>query len=215
MLASIAPSYRHLPERGAVLVKTLRSMGFAAVEETVGALPKLVIMRLQEMDADPRPMFTSSCPVVVDLVRKDFRDLEAAMEPWPSPMVLHARSLKSRYGGDSLVVFIGPCPAKKKEARRFPGSVDLVLTFAEVWPLFRDVRGGPAELPVEFDNPPPRWTAGAVFRAGVSGLDECRRFLAAFPSGVDRDEVVELLACVGGCLNGPGMPNQPGRGRLS
>lgn len=199
------------------MARFLRTLGFARVEETLNVLPDLVIRRLKLMEADPRPRFTSSCPVVVDLVKREFPSLVSALEPSPSPMVLHAASLKSKHDGDSLVVFIGPCLAKKNEAQRFtesaprpgpgqPVSADLVLTFAEVWPLIRDCRLPPPDgAPSGFDDPPPRWAVGALYRVGVSGLDECRRFLASFPSGVGRGDVVEVVACAGGCRNGPGM----------
>ena len=62
------------------------------------------------------PLITSSCPVVVNLIEKYYPDLIPHLAPIVSPMIAHGRWLRaSATGQDALVVFIGPCIAKKAE----------------------------------------------------------------------------------------------------
>jgi hypothetical protein len=50
-------------------------------------------------------------------------------------MVAHGRVLHERYGADALVVFVGPCIAKKQEMREEPvaGAVDAASP-SRSWP---------------------------------------------------------------------------------
>jgi len=207
--ASLAPSYRHIPgvEPGRV-VGALRSLGFSIVEETLVALPDLAARRLRLVEEHPEASFiTSSCPEVVRLVKTEFPHLASALEPSPSPMMLHARWMKERYGKDTMIVFVGPCPAKRVQASESPGYVDAVLTFVEMEKICMDrgFRMARAE-----DSPPDRqaqrWALKALYHVEVSGMDACRRFLRGFPGCQPGGRVVEVLACEGGCLHGPGMP---------
>jgi iron only hydrogenase large subunit-like protein len=49
-------------------------------------------------------------------------------------MIAHARWLRHCYGGNSYIVFIGPCIAKKQEMLDGPvsGEVEAALTFQEL-----------------------------------------------------------------------------------
>ncbi len=47
-------------------------------------------------------------------------------------MLAHGRDIRSRFGEDVYIVFIGPCLAKKAEAVEIGGSIDAVITFTEL-----------------------------------------------------------------------------------
>ena len=49
-------------------------------------------------------------------------------------MIAHGKVLKSKFGEDSFVVFIGPCLAKKSEFDNYlkENVIDAVLTFDEL-----------------------------------------------------------------------------------
>ena len=57
------------------------------------------------------------------------------LAPVDSPMIAHAKILKSRFP-DCSVVFVGPCIAKKREAKE-SGVLAGALTFEELSALFQ------------------------------------------------------------------------------
>jgi len=76
-------------------------------------------------------MLTSCCcPIWVTMIKKIYHELIPHMPPSVSPMVACGRAIK-RIHPDAITVFIGPCVAKKAEAREadIADAVDYVLTF--------------------------------------------------------------------------------------
>lgn len=204
-LASVAPSFAgYLPDDPLKVLIALRRLGFGAVEETAAGIA---------LAADSRPGeravgISSACPRVVHLVETEFPHLRSYLSPRPSALVAHCRDLRRRYGGDSLIVFFGPCRYKAWERHRHADAADLVITFDRMarwlaagfgeWPaaepaLPLDVRPSPAE------RAPGRIERIAVLQTGINGLAAVRRALA---SG-EALSGIELLACPGGCLGGP------------
>ncbi|HHV58364.1 MAG TPA: hypothetical protein GXX50_11505 [Firmicutes bacterium] len=123
----------------------------------------------------------------------------------------HAAGLKARFGWATRVLFIGPCTAKKKEAALNPGLVDYALTFREVRRWWEGDKAGIQGKEV-FDctlNPALNPARRAVLAAAASGrraVEDVLRRLPTDPPG----PFLELLACSGGCLGGPGMPGKLG-----
>lgn len=195
---------------GAVIA-ALRVLGFARVEETSSVLPYLVEERNNQSNITGRPVISTSCPRVVDLVRKEFPSLEGDLLGLPSPMVLHAADLRTRTPDG--VVFIGPCSAKAEEAEAHPGSADIVMTFDDLneWLNHRGMALGPNwVLGVgKPDAPSPLWAVASLLSLDASGIDECRALLARVAAGQETDlqqgYFIEALACEGGCLGGDGL----------
>ena len=128
------------------------------------------------------------------------------------------------------IVFFGPCAAKKNESDRNPNLLNLALTFAELQQWFDEAKidlSDATDLPdvpvvpqaaqegrlYSFEggmNDTMRSDDSRVQLVAVSGLPNVRRILEQ----VDRKTVetlggkvfLELLACDGGCVNGPVMP---------
>jgi len=146
-------------------------------------------------------------------------------------MVAHGRWLRNLFGKDAFVVFIGPCMAKKDEILDplVGGAVDAVLTFEELqawmtsenveWPSKQEAGEKPSMLvarlfPVE---------GGLVGTANMdtgrlsshivtaTGIETCEDILRSIQNGKLKASLIELMACEGGCINGPAMRNQ-GRG---
>lgn len=227
VVASLAPSFAAgFPlERPGRMVSALRKLGFASVQETAfGA--ELVAAAHKELPAN-RTVLSSACPSVVSLVEKHFPGLIPKLSPIVSPMIAHARIIKSM-DPEAAVVFIGPCIAKKDESEeeQFRGIVDAVLDFRNTWEWIReeipDLEHVSAEFREEFDGP--RADIGKLFpldggmlrTAGmstdrlddrvmvISGLEKCMDFLSHLQQGrACRVGLVELLACPGGCVSGP------------
>ncbi|MCR4403136.1 MAG: hypothetical protein NUW12_10260, partial [Firmicutes bacterium] len=104
------------------------------------------------------------------------------------------------------------------ELREAGKPVDVCLTFAELRTWLNESVGDLDPLPPgKWDAEAPPGVKLAVLQEGISGIDCCRRFLERFVSEEEREKqggtpalgdtpcFVELLACPGGCLNGPGM----------
>jgi len=205
----------------------LKHLGFAAVGETaygaemVGKAHRDYI----EQHRNLWPIITSSCPVVVNLIEKYYPDLIPHLAPFVSPMIAHGRALRRRYGADAYIVFIGPCIAKKEEAREsaFEGSIDGVLTFNELldWLSSEHVVVDMAEQPAQ---PTLRVNArlfpvegGLIGTANLdtdmlashivttSGLEACEDVLRGIRAHQLAACAAELMACEGGCISGPAM----------
>lgn len=176
-VACLAPSFvaEFHPAWPGQVASALRALGFAEVHEVAyGAY--LVTREYQRFLAeakDRQGWITTPCPAVVSLVEKYFPRLIPQLVPIVSPAIALGRLLKNRLGPNVKVVFIGPCVAKKAEARdeNVAGAVDAVLTFTELREMLQ-ARG----LEVtslengRFDNPWPQ--LGRLFPIG-GGLVRC------------------------------------------
>lgn len=137
VVASVAPSFVSsfgIQDFGVMQI-ALGKLGFADAEETaVGA--KAVTeeyARLLET-GEYKNFITSACPAVNRMIQLYYPKALKYLAPVPSPMIAHARMLRKRFP-DAKIVFIGPCIAKKREAKE-SGVVDAVLTFDDLKSLF-------------------------------------------------------------------------------
>jgi iron only hydrogenase large subunit-like protein len=225
VVVSLAPSFvSEFAGGGAAQIPAaLRRLGFWAVSETaLGA--QEVSARCREMLATgtARVLISSACPVAVDYIRKYRPDASGLLTPLLSPMLAHARLLRSGLGEDIAVVFIGPCIAKKREADAHPELVDAALTFEDLRRWLERDGIDPAKLDAaEAEFVPRRATTGAFYpieggmlrgvRGGApavlmasSGLRGVERALDGIEDMTpDKPVFLELLACEGGCVNGP------------
>ncbi|MDF2521344.1 MAG: 4Fe-4S dicluster protein [Clostridia bacterium] len=230
VIASIAPSFVGAfsfdeAQKMAVVLKTL---GFQKAEETAGGADVVAELYKSAVESGKQEsMITSCCPSANYLVEKYFPSLTKFLIPVVSPMLAHGKLLKKKYGYDSMVVFIGPCAAKKIEAVSFQHkeTIDAVLTFEELSKWINDEGIDIDELtPQDFDgNASSRGAAfpiiGGVLKSfdadgseknyellKVDGINECMEIFKAMEEGRVKGVCVEVNICRGGCLNGPGMP---------
>lgn len=233
--ALVAPSFpAEFPEVSpGQVVGALKEAGFCyVIEVAYGAdLVSSAYREFLRQHADGT-WIASACPAVVEYVRKYFPQLVPGLIPIISPMTATAQAVKRMYANASCV-FIGPCIAKKLEAREpdEPPYVDEVLTFKEAR-AFLIERGVHLERvrPQVFD--PPRAAMGRAFPLvgglmksaslegdlldshllGVSGHEEVAEVLNGVVRGEIKPLLIEALMCHG-CHDGPGM-SRPGQ-RLS
>ncbi len=223
-IASVAPSFpaAFADYGGGLLPAALKKLGFDMVTETaVGA--ELVARATADLIKGKKGSWvTSACPVVVNFIERYFPGACAKVTPLVSPMVAHARYIKSKHGVDAKVVFIGPCAAKKTEAEDDPArDVDAVLTFEELHDVlsgmdrtalqpvaFDDVRPKNAQLfPLEGGLAKTASMAADMLRddfAALSGCDHVREMIDHI-SGDSPIQLFEALFCPGGCINGPAV----------
>ena len=236
VIVSLAPSFSTEfcgvpPER---LSGALRRLGFWGVSETaLGAeLVSAAVTRMLLADPTPRLLLSSACPAAVELIRKYYPELVPCLTGVVSPVLAHARWLRQQYGADTGVVFVGPCVAKKLDADEHPALLDAAITFRHLreWlaeaglegalatgepaPLVPCRAGNGALYPVEggmiagIRGQASVVDAGAVTLSGVGRIMDALKGLRGAP--LRQPLFVELLACEGGCINGPqsSMPGQ-------
>lgn len=234
IVASVAPSapaFFDMPGFQA-LANAIKALGFEAVEETaVGA--RMVGLAHGEYVArtpESHPVIASACPVVVNLVERYYPELIPHLAPIVSPMIAHGRLLKRQYGADAFIVFIGPCIAKKQEMEdeSVSGAIQAVITFRGLkeWFDHQDIRCRREPAP-EHGEPLEKarlfaLEGGLIGTARMntdilgtemimaSGLDACQDILKDIRTGKLKAGLVELLACRGGCVNGPSMADMAG-----
>ena len=192
-----------------------KQLGFAGLVEVAAFADILTMKEALEFDhsihTDRDYMLTSCCcPLWIAMIRKVYADLMPHVPGTVSPMVACGRVVK-RLHPDAMTVFLGPCLAKKAEAREedVADAVDFVLTFREVQDLFDFARIKPGALPSEEKEHSS--TAGRLYArtGGVSqavqadGVPGCRALLDQLVKGEVKANFLEGMGCVGGCVGGP------------
>lgn len=225
LAASVAPSFAaSLPlDNPEIFPGLLRKMGFKLVQETaVGA--ELITSDHRTRESN-QPEIDSACPVIVNLVEKHFPNLIPMLSDSVSPMIAHGRYIKAN-NNNLPVVFIGPCIAKKGESLNhgIKDAVDFVLGFDEIWEWIEesgiDINSNEQAY---FDEPIPNLARlfpveGGMLRttfpetdkfnldiSSITGLENCISFLEHISNEGESDlpQLMELLACSGGCIGGP------------
>jgi iron only hydrogenase large subunit-like protein len=237
LYASLAPSFvSEFPRiTPAALVHGLRRLGFAGVSETaLGAEEVSAEVAARLRTEVPEVLVSSACPAVVELLAKYLPAFAGHITGLTSPVMAHCRLLRATYGDDIAIVFISPCIAKKKEADAHPELLDAAITFEDLrtWlaeadvPL-ENVHPGPDDIlvprlaadgamyPVDGGMIASIQASGASAAAAdyvaLSGLETIRRALEGLDTAIlDRPLFLELLACEGGCVNGPKSSSQRG-----
>ena len=261
--AVVAPSaYSQFPGTIEQLFTAISKLGFDdVVEAALGA--ELTSANeaqefLEKMSGGQRLMTTSCCPAYVELVKRHFPDFLQYVSHTPSPMKYAAQLVREK-DPDAVVVFIGPCIAKRHEAEE-SGLVDYVLTFEELgsmmagrqidvisqepWTLLtpagENARNfakscGVTESVLADMTRPKCGTCGESGKCGENAENPCVEngqcgtntetpcgenfeLKAKFINGIDRKTLsqlkllamgkdpanfLEVMACPGGCVNGP------------
>jgi iron only hydrogenase large subunit-like protein len=168
---------------------------------------------------------TSCCPAFVDYVRKFHPTMMDHVSTTVSPMIAIGRAIKAK---DPLakVVFIGPCTAKKVEIKQpdLKGVIEYVLTFEELRAMFDGKNLDLAHLEEYKAGEPSSY--GRIFArtGGVAesvrrvakleglnveinplrcdGIDECIKAMKLASFGRLPENLIEGMACKGGCTNG-------------
>lgn len=204
--------YPHTPEQ---VVNACHALGFRTVHRGVVG-DELVAEGYRALFDDPHwgTIVRSTCPVVVERIRRDYPELVPYLAPVKTPLAAEAEYIRGVYGEATPLVYAGVCVA---EADRW---VDAVVTFDELAELFRLGGVDPAEQPQVFDRIPEVRrrhvsTAGGLplpvlqrerqtsrrFRK-VRGLDQLGTIARAV--AVDHVDLgfVDILPCEG-CLDHP------------
>lgn len=208
------------------VVTGLKNIGFTKVLETAIGADMVALKESKEL-AEHGFATSSCCPAFAEYINKHFPSLKEYVSGCASPMAELGKFIKSN-DPTAKVVFVGPCIAKKAEAKRMEVApfVDAVLTFQEMQALLES-----RDIELEKLDSTPLDNAsyfGRIFaRSGglseavkqaldeqnidfevkpciCSGIDQCRIALVKKSHNLLAENFIEGMACVGGCVGGPG-----------
>lgn len=247
VIASVAPSIiGQFGENVSMdqLRAAFKKLGFTDMVETAFFADMLTIKEAVEFNHFVKSkndlMITSCCcPMWVGMLKRVYEDLVKYVSPSVSPMVASGRVLKA-LNPDCKVVFVGPCIAKKAEAKEkdLLGDIDYVLTFQELQGIFDILDVNPSELQgipsLEYSSKGGRLygRAGGVSIAiadaikelypnkydllssiHVDGVPDCKAILNKAQDGSLESNFIEGMGCKGGCVGGPKaiIPTEEGK----
>ncbi len=203
-----------------ILVGMIRRLGFDKVlEVSFGA--DMVAKEYSKIlgNNSIKHYISSDCPAIVNYIENYYPGLVPSLAPIASPMVALCRVIRKKYGQEPLIVFVGPCIAKKAES----DEIDEAITFRELRKLFNEFGIVPDDTqPADFDEPASG--KGAIFPISrgllqtanknddivednimvADGRVNFREAIKEFENGLINSQHLELLCCEG-CIMGPGM----------
>ena len=222
-IAMLAPSFpASFPNNYSKLVAGLKQLGFKVVTEASFGADLISSYYNHLYHNSKKTIISSPCPAIYNLIEKYYEPLVAHLAKVVSPMIAMGKYLKSNYGVDSKVVFIGPCVAKKSEYidDEVSGAVDAVLTFKELKDLFLSLNINIDELEEMNFDPPHAYigksfplVGGLLKTANISedvlekevivveGKNQAKEILEEIYSGNIKSKFIDILFCEG-CING-------------
>lgn len=210
-----------------------KMLGFAGMIEVALFADILTLKEAMEFDIAVKNkedfLLTSCCcPMWIGMIKRVYKDLIPHVPPSVSPMVACGRAIKKLHP-EAKTVFIGPCIAKKAEAREkdIQDSTDFVFTFQEIADIFNIANINPEELDEDLRDHSSG--AGRIYArtGGVSeaihntldylrpnrtipfeskqanGIPQCKELLNEIKEGKITANFLEGMGCVGGCVGGP------------
>ncbi len=211
----------------------LKKVGFLGMVEVAVFADILTLKEALEFDAhvtskEDFQLTSCCCPVWIAMIRDIYGEFVPHVPGAVSPMIAAGRAVKKIHP-EAVTVFVGPCIAKKKEAKEpdIADAVDYVLTFREMKELFEAVDINPAEM--QEDEKEHSSMAGRIYArtGGVSeavkktveqlhperaimvqpqqadGVMACRKMIEQIKKGEFSANFYEGMACEGGCVGGP------------
>lgn len=237
VIAAVAPSI--IGQFGEnVTINQLRvafkKLGFTDMIEVAFFADMLTIKEAVEYDhfvkdKDDFMITSCCCPMWVGMLKKVYHDLVKYVSPSVSPMIAAGRVIK-KLNPNCKVVFVGPCIAKKAEAKEkdLLGAIDFVLTFSELEDIFNSFNIDPKKQ-IEDNSNEYASKGGRIYArtGGVSlavsdvveelfphkfkllkatqanGVRECKDVLDKLANKELSANFIEGMGCIGGCVGGP------------
>ncbi len=210
------------------VISGLHELGFDMVVEAAHGADIVAKNESREL-AEKGFLISSCCPAFVRFVREHYPELSEHISGSLSPMATIAKTVKEKYPG-TKTVFVGPCIAKKEEILLDPVKdyVDSVLTFEELQALFDSRNIDLTKLNETSMNDMASYFGRIFARCGglaeavaealkeqgindfelkavsCNGLQECRDALHRKKMNRLDANFIEGMACIGGCIGGPG-----------
>ncbi len=187
----------------------------------------------EKLDEGQPFMTTSCCPSYIEMAEKHAPELKKYISSTRSPMYYTAQMVREQHP-DAKIVFVGPCIAKRKEARK-DNLVDFVMTFEEMQAIFEGMNIHLDEeriyrLPFNIGHHAHGFAQkGGVTVAVAAHVNGAFEFTSQQISNLDKKNVallkaygktgkapaqfLEVMVCEGGCISGPSLhiPYDSGR----
>ncbi len=205
-------------------IEALHLLGFTNVSESALGAQAIIESESKTLMAKNEIFISSRCPVVCDYIRKYKSKIASNILPYVSPMVAHARMIKSWWGAKSAIVHISSCQAAKREAESSSDLINISLTFRELKSWFHDegvdfdkVAGHDSymfEPSVAKNGLIYTLEGGAAYMVQNSGcttpsiskssMTQIKSLLAVIPERENEGVFLDLMACDGGCVGSCG-----------
>ncbi len=214
------------------IILNLKMIGVQKVVELTYAA-KLINMEYEKIlkENPDKRYICPNCPTVVKMIEFKYPELKEYIIDVASPMVIMDRFVKKQYWSDYKTLFIGPCFAKKMEAKTY--GIDYAITFKELQDIFTHNKENTIE-PKEFtysvteDGTPDfdkfynDYTKVYPLAWGVADslhvksiVDKSQILIVDGPKNLDAGfqafknnlniRFLDILACEWWCIGGPGM----------
>lgn len=216
------------------IISAIKQIGFYDIMEVAYGADSATLKESKEWlekvgHGDLDFLGTSCCPAWVEMAKNLFPQYKDKISDSFTPMVETAKVILEK-DPDAVITFIGPCTAKKAEILRDEvfEYVDFVITFEELAAIFvaRDidlaeittntnlqdasgsgrhyaVSGGVADaLRIAIENTDP---SVKVKIAKADTLVECQKMIRLAGAGKLDANLLEGMACPGGCVGGAGI----------
>lgn len=208
----------------------LKEIGFSKIVEVAqGAMittANEAIELEEKLEKGQAFMTTSCCPSYVSLVNKHIPELKPYISSTGSPMYYTARIVKEQYP-NAKIVFIGPCVAKRAEARK-DDCVDYAMTFEEIDAIFKgldiEIESAPSyQIDYRSDKASHGYAAAGGVLGAVKNYLKAPDLNGAQLSNLNKKNIallrsygktgkcpnqfLEVMACEGGCISGPSIYN--------
>lgn len=235
MVAMVAPSIvGQYPGTFRQIIAAIKEAGFEKVVEVAVGADKCAQLEAHELEerlkAGDTHMGTSCCPAYTEAVKKHAQEFSKYVSHARTPMSYTAEMAAKQYPGH-VRVFIGPCIAKKYEGI-CDDNVDYVLTYEELDAFFaakniETDKCGEADFDGEDATV---YGKGFAISKGVSAAIQhyakCIDIKPVLIDGLNKrgmnqlkaygkqsapGNLVEVMGCEGGCINGPGVSADPAK----
>ncbi|MBO4962490.1 MAG: 4Fe-4S dicluster domain-containing protein [Clostridia bacterium] len=218
------------------VIKGIKELGFNFVVEAALGADMVALEESKEL-AEKGFLTSSCCPAFVSFIKTNFPNLVEHISHNLSPMATLGKYIKEQ-DKNAKVIFIGPCTAKKSEAKKdsVKEYIDVVLTFEELQALLDSKDIDITALQEEkLDNAS---NFGRLFArtGGLSsaveqalkeqnidfevkpvicdGIEACKLALLKKNKNVLDGNFIEGMACLGGCINGAGCLNHSDKNKI-
>jgi len=212
------------------VILDLREIGFSKIVELTYAAKLINYKYIEILKNNPEKQYICpNCPALVKYIENKYPELKENFIDVASPMIVMARFVKREFGKDYKTIFVGPCVAKKQEAKENSECVDFAITFKELCEIYNYLEENNSLKIIEdtlenkeidkFYNditkiyPISGGVAESVLNKQVLQKEEI--IVCDGPKNIDsaikdfkefkKFRFVDALFCEGGCLGGPGV----------
>lgn len=217
------------------IIYDLRCIGFTKIVELTYAAKLINYKYIEILKKNPENQYIcGNCPTIIKLIENKYPEHKDKIIDVATPMVVMARFVKREFGEEYKTVFIGPCFAKKQEAKENSECVDYALTFKELLEIYNYLEENKQlkEIPetkesFEFNKffnditkiyPLGGGVAESMLNKQVLQKDNI--IVCDGPETLERaikdledfkkHRFVDILFCKGGCIGGPGIISKEG-----